>query len=349
MAGKHTRGQGTVFKRGKWYHVCYSVNGQTFRESARTTNEKEAIAYLHRKQGKLASGEALTPDRTKIKDLLRLVLQDYESRNKKIYIESLRVERHLNPFFGELQASRFSSSKLEAYIRERSSKAKPSTINRELALLRRGFKLGYRNDPPLIGRVPHIRILDESGNVRTGFLKPEHYQALLEELPEELKLLLVFGYHVGMRRGALLEIKWKQVDLSTGVVWIEVKGQNRKPVPVAIPIYGDMRQYLERQPKQSEYLFARGSQPIKDFRGSWRSACERAGLPELIFHDLRRTAARNLIRAGVPESVAMKITGHKTRTMFSRYNIIDIEDVKEAGKKVELFLKLRANEQRETE
>jgi integrase len=338
MARKHIRGQGTVFKRGKWYHVCYSVNGETRRESAKTTVEKEAVAYLHKKLGRLASGELLTSERVKIKDLLDLVMEDYQARKKNFYIESLRVEKHLKPFFGEMQAIRFSSSHLKAYIRERLKTAKSSTINRELMLLRRGFKLGYRHDPPLVGRVPHIPIQDESGNVRTGFLKPDQYQTLLKELPEELKLLFVFGYHVGMRRGALLEIKWKQVDISGGVVWIEQKGPNRKPVPVAIPIYGDMREYLERQPKQSEYLFARGSERIKDFRGAWDSACERAGFPDLIFHDLRRTAARNLIRAGVRESVAMKITGHKTRDMFRRYNIDDLEDIKDAGKMTESFL-----------
>jgi integrase len=116
------------------------------------------------------------------------------------------------------------------------------------------------------------------------------------------------------------------------------KKANRKPKPIAVPIYGDMRTYLEMQPHTSEYLFARGSVPIKDFRMSWSLACQAAGLPGLLFHDLRRTAVRNLRRAGVAESVIMKITGHRTRGVFERYDITDQSDTLEAGKMAEEFL-----------
>jgi integrase len=99
-----------------------------------------------------------------------------------------------------------------------------------------------------------------------------------------------------------------------------------------------MRTYLDLQPRTCEYLFARGSAPIKDFRRSWDLACQAAGVPGLLFHDLRRTAVRNLRRAGVAESVIMKITGHRTRAVFERYNITDQSDTLEAGKLAEEFL-----------
>lgn len=119
---------------------------------------------------------------------------------------------------------------------------------------------------------------------------------------------------------------------------MEGKKVNRKPEPIAVPIYGDMAKFIEMQPRTSEYLFARGAKPIKDFRESWDLACQRAGLPNLLFHDLRRTAVRNLRRAGVPETVIMKITGHRTRSVFERYNITDQTDSQEAGRKAEEFL-----------
>ena len=107
---------------------------------------------------------------------------------------------------------------------------------------------------------------------------------------------------------------------------------------MAVPIYGDMGKFLQTQSKGSEYLFARGSKPIKDFRESWDLACQRAGAPDLLFHDLRRTAVRNLRRAGVAETVIMKITGHRTRGVFERYNITDQSDTQEAGRMAEEFL-----------
>jgi len=108
-----------------------------------------------------------------------------------------------------------------------------------------------------------------------------------------------------------------------------------------VPIYGAMAKFIEMQPRQSEFLFARGSKPIRDFRdfrGSWALACARAGVPGLLFHDLRRTAVRNLRRAWVAESVIMKITGHRARAVFERYNITDQSDTQEAGRMAEEFL-----------
>ena len=157
-------------------------------------------------------------------------------------------------------------------------------------------------------------------------------------MPEELRLLFVVAYHVGLRKGALLRIKWLQVDMAASCIWMEGKRPNRKPEPVAVPIYGDMAKFLDVQPKESEYLFARGSKPIRDFRESWNQACDEAGVPGLLFHDLRRTAVRNLRRAGVAESVIMKITGHRTRGIFERYNITDQSDTPEAGRLAEEFL-----------
>jgi integrase len=111
----------------------------------------------------------------------------------------------------------------------------PGTVNRELGFLHRAFQLGYDHDPPLVARVPHFPKLSES-EPRKGFLKPELYQKLPFEVPEDLRLLFVIAYHVGLRKGALLRIKWSQVDLQAKTIWMEGKESNRKPEPVAVPI-----------------------------------------------------------------------------------------------------------------
>ncbi len=331
-------GQGSIYQRNGWWWCNYVAGGVRRRESCKTKSREEALAFLHRRQGKLASGEYLTPDRTRIRDLLQLLLEDYDVRGvAQAYIANLKVKSILNPALGDVKAAKLTSEQVKQYIQQRLKKVKPSTVNRELGILHRAFQLGYQQDPPLVGRVPYFPKLTE-GEPRKGFLKPEQYRSMLEALPQELKLLFVIAYHVGLRKGALLRIKWEQVDMAFPCIWMHGKKANRKPEPVAVPIYGDMRTYLEMQPHTSEYLFARGSVPIKDFRMSWSLACQAAGLPGLLFHDLRRTAVRNLRRAGVAESVIMKITGHRTRGVFERYNITDQSDTLEAGKMAEEFL-----------
>src|SRR5260370_18029172 len=111
-------------------------------------------------------------------------------------------------------------------------------------MLDRAFQLGYQHDPPLVARVPVFPKLHE-GEPRKGFLKPELYRKLLLALPEELRLLFVVAYHVGLRKGALLRIKWCQVDIGASCIWMEGKKVNRKPEPVAEPIYWDITKFLD--------------------------------------------------------------------------------------------------------
>jgi hypothetical protein len=83
-------------------------------------------------------------------------------------------------------------------------------------------------------------------------------------------------------------------------------------------------------------VFTRGTKPVADFRGTWDKITLAADCPGLLFHDLRRSAVRNMIRAGIPEVVCMKISGHKTRSVFDRYNITSERDLAEAARKIEL-------------
>jgi integrase len=188
-------------------------------------------------------------------------------------------------------------------------------------------------------------------NVREGFLEADKYQLILNELSEEIKPVFVVACHLGMRTSELLAIKRSWVDFSEELIHVNGRVTKNRASKTA-PIYGQMKPWLDKLLSQGEqespkcvWLFSRDGKPIKSFRADWARACEAAGVPGLLFHDLRRTAVRNMIRAGVPEKVAMQISGHKTASMLWRYNITDTRDIKEAGKRTGSYLKSERKEQ----
>jgi integrase len=263
----------------------------------------------------------------------------------------MRISRHIEPLVGRLLAARFGPRQVRLYIAERQKHVENATINRELAILRRGIALGMREDPPLVRNAPHFPKLEES-EPRRGFIEQGQYEILLATLPERFKALFVLGYHFGCRLGELRKLRWDQVDFDAGKITLE-REQTKAKEGRVLPFYGDVREWLERQ---REYCHGtrvfcyrkceaektwRGTKPVehpfgKNMEG-WHEACEAAGLPGLLFHDLRRSAVRNMVRAGIPESVARKISGHKTQSVFQRYNIVADSDLDDAAEKMNAF------------
>jgi integrase len=257
------------------------------------------------------------------------------------YQAGLRVQKQLLPAFGELRAGTLASRHIGEYIDVRCRDAANATINRELALVRRAYNLGTLEDPPLVHRVPRIPKLKED-NVREGFLEAEKYRRIFHALPDPVKPVFVLAYPLGMRTGELLALKRDWVSLDEDLIYVQGRATKNKK-PKLAPIYGEMRAWLEMVLSKSVpkhgYLFTReDGRPIRDFRASWEAACTSAGLPGLLFHDLRRTAVRNMIRAGVPEKVAMAVLGHRTASMLWRYNILDARDIQDAGKRTQRYL-----------
>jgi integrase len=327
----------------------YFIHGRQVVESSGTSDQAEARRQLKVKIGEAAAGKAVAPGRATIGDLCALVIDDNRQRNLRDAPHvQWRYEAHIKSVLGRLPASRFGSAQRRQYIAQRQSAgAAHATINRELAIVRRGFQLGYEADPKLVQQVPVIHKLPED-NVRQGFLEPDQYENLLEELPDNLKAMFVCGYHTGARKNELRRIRWEQVDFEAGLIRLS-GGQTKNKRARTLPIYGDMRRWLEHQretcPANCGWVFhGAHAHPVDNHLNGWAEACRRAELPSLLFHDLRRSAVRNMKRAKLQDLEAMRISGHKTREVFDRYNIIDEEDLADAGKRLEEYVQKRKRE-----
>jgi len=329
-----------------WWIKFYR-NGQPFRESSHSVNYADAERLLKRRQGEIVTGKfaGLAPERITFRELAQEVVNDYRNngRSSLAHVER-RLKLHLLSAFAAIRAADFSTSHVRRYIAtRREAGASNAEINRELAIVKRAFRLAAQCDPPGVARVPHIPMLEED-NVRTGFLEHEPYRRLRNELPIYLRLLLVIGYHVGCRKGELLEIEWPQMDLGVRRIRLE-PGTTKNKEGRTLPIFGEMYEWLkmerdirDAQFPQCQRVFHRNGKPIRDFRKAWVEACKRAELDGLMFHDLRRTAVRNMVRAGIPEKIAMQISGHKTRSVFDRYNIVSDRDLDLATDRMERYL-----------
>jgi integrase len=327
--------------------IKYRKNGQVFRESSGSDRQGVAERLLKKRLGDIVSGKfaGLEPERIRMAVLFSDVIEDY-AQNGKDSLPDLkgRLKNYLSPFFGHIRAADFSTQHIKRYIAERKAAgAKNATINRELAIVRRAFNLAAKWDPPKVGRVPHIEMLEEH-NLRTGFLEYEQYRNLRNELPPYIRPLFVVAYHVGGRRGELSSIQWSQVDFDANQICLH--GTDTKNAePRTLPIYAEMREWLllSKQIRDQQHagcpwvFYDEKGRRLYWFYVEWEKACKRAGVPDLLFHDLRRSAVRNMERAGIPRKVAMAISGHKTESIYRRYDIVAHRDLADAAARMDRY------------
>ena len=153
--------------------------------------------------------------------------------------------------------------------------------------------------------------------------------------------MLDFAYYSGWRRNEILGLTWDEVDLKGGVIRLTaaaLENQDR-PRPADFRAAAQvLKRRLRRRPKRDPRVFRRDGVPVRVWRTALRDACRKAKVPHRLLHDCRRTAARNLIRAGVPERIAMLLTGHKTRAVFDRYNIVNEQELLTAGERLAAYV-----------
>jgi len=339
---------GHIYKRGNIYWIKYSKNGKPYYETTKSKKEADAKRLLRKREGEISEGK--TPgiyfERVKFDELTDDFITDYRLNQKRSLKRAKQSIKHLKGYFEGYRVPYITSPKIADYIEERIAEgAANATINRELSALKRSLNLGARQTPPKVDRVPYIPMLKEN-NIRKGFFEHGEFIALRNALPSYLKELVTFAYKTGWRVSEITGLKWKQVDRNQGIVRLET-GETKNDEGRTIYLDKELRDLFrckwEARKKSKTlipYVFANAfdSDKIRDFRKAWKKACTDAKIGKRHFHDFRRTAVRNMVRSGIPERVAMMISGHKTRSVFDRYNIVNDTDLKLASQKQQTYL-----------
>ena len=289
-----------------------------------------------------------------------LILTNYDLNQRKSKNRTELSISHMKDFFKN-KAYREIARTIEQYKSHRNKQgAANATINRELTTLKTMFRLAMRRNQESGLTMPFVDMLKEA-QPRSGFLAHHEYNQLKLALPTYLRPILTIAYHTGMRMGEILSLQWNQVNMVEKTILLNKtkNGETR-----LLYLHGELfdvvknqKELIDTEYQDCPFVFfrvftaprrkKRGAimwDKLTSFNKAWNTATKKVGLEGLLFHDMRRTGVRNLVRSGVKEKVAMKISGHKTRSVFDRYDITDEDDLKAAAQKVSEFHRLKDEE-----
>ena len=335
---------GQIRKRGKFYQIRYYRNGLRIEESTGFTKYDEARNLLKDREGDIAKGKPITARSTRytFDDATKAIVDDYTINRKRSKADvERRIKLHLTPVFGGRTLNSITTADLRAFAADRvKAGASNGEINRELATVKRAFNLAVQSEK-YHGRVPHVPMLAEAAP-RSGFFDAEMIAAVEARLRPALRPIVRFAYLTGWRvYSEVLPLEWRQVDRDAWVIRLDAGAtKNSRARTIDISVHAELRgllvalwvehEALRKAGTICPYVFHRNGKRVKELRKAWERACELAGYPGRLMHDLRRSAVRNLVRSGVPDTVAMRITGHITRSVFDRYDISSDADIRAA-------------------
>jgi integrase len=360
---KYRDKQSGEVKESAVFWIRYSHHGVKYRESSKSEKRADAVALLKQRLGQAGLGKPVTSvvRRTTLDDLANVVFTDYRNNEYDTLGRQEDAFNHLRAFFGgDCRAEEISTTRILEYIDWRRQQpnqlftrsprigCSSATINRELAALRHAFKLASQYQPPLVANVPHIQLLKER-NRRTGFFEWEQFAAVREHLPGYLKPVMTTAYYTGWRVPSEILTRHTRDVLGDRLVLEAYETKNEQPREFPLGMIPEFREIIDSQLEATRtleietgavipLLFHNRGKPIVDYRPAWHKACALAGVRGRIPHDFRRTAARNLINAGVDPLVTMALVGWEDIGMLKRYGIIDENMLKRGAEKLNAYL-----------
>jgi len=348
-----------MFRRGSMWYLKWYEDGKRRRVALGTRREDVAGRRAARLRGRLAAGETLgpRPDKVRWEEATADLRRHYEATGKRDLAEYDRRVKPLNLFFRGRRLAAIGQSDVDAYtVARQKGGVTGSTVRRELSTLTKALRVAYKANK--LARLPALERPAE-GEARTGFVEPADFAAIRARLPVDLQVLATLLYTFAWRKQEALHLERRHVDLTTGEIRLDaamtktkrgrvvfctpevhrllseqlgrVDALQRKLGRVVPWLFPNLRGAARRVP--GVRMTVQGDR-MQSFRRAWAAACKAAGRPGLLVHDLRRSGVRNLVRVGVSDAVAMALSGHKTRSVFLRYDITSEADLREAARRL---------------
>jgi integrase len=324
---------------GRVWWIEYYQTGKRKREKI-GPNKTAAEQRLREIKSAMCEGRYIhkSPDSsTRFQDLAQWYLTLPEVQAKRSFGRDKWSLKKLLPFFGERLLKDIPPAMVEAYRQKRLAEpsgrspqqmTKPATVNREIALLKTIFNKAIKNGKADCNPPQGVKQLKEN-NERDRVLTQDEYDNLLTHCPGHLKPIVKLAFHTGMRQGEILNLAWGQLDLREG--FIQLRPEDTKTNEsrlVYLP--SEMLEIFKAMPRglPGVKVFTYAGKSISSIKRGFTTACKKAGIENFTFHDLRHTAINNWRLQGHDYFRIMAATGHKTMSVFKRYNTVSRDELK---------------------
>jgi excisionase family DNA binding protein len=327
---RHNYGYGFVYVRKtkegipRYYIEYYNKSGkriQRLSKDASNWNEahealRDAVCTAFSQKLEVRTQK----QKIKFKDFSKIYLNDYAMRKRSwMRTDNVYLKASLIPYFGQYELRKITQHCIEKFVQVRlESEAKKSTINRDLSCLsmvfNKAIEWGYLDEHPMA----RIKRFPEKNNMRERILSEEEEELLMQHSSEHLKPIIQVAIHTGMRLGEILSLKWSQINLTTQKISVENTKSGKQRI---VEINQELNDLLMQICNQSPYVFPNPDtgKPLTTIKRSFRTACKRAGIEDLRFHDLRHTFGTRLIQKGVDIETVRDLMGHHSIVVTQRY------------------------------